>query len=98
MEKRYDTIIQYAWCEYHGKRAYQSRKDAKRVVADMRPRRKGMREYRCEGGVMEGFWHVGTLPFIVRRGTATEEEWWNKYGHKQEPNRLVRISRKKSDQ
>lgn len=63
-----DGYVGYAaWCEVHGRKAFQTRKDARRAIRHMHGSR--MREYRCH--VLCGLWHVGHLPLAVAAGLKT---------------------------
>lgn len=53
-------------CPTCGKRSYLTRhaaRQAKRLHSD----RRGLSVYRCSSG----YWHIGHLPYLVRRGNAT---------------------------
>lgn len=50
-----------------GKIRYLSRKDARQVARSLS--RAGLNAYECAG-----YWHLGHLPPIVRRGRATRED------------------------
>lgn len=55
-------------CQAHGKRAYWSRKAAKKAIRELRGPQ-GMREYPCTE--LEGGFHIGHIPERVKRGKVT---------------------------
>ena len=60
----------WATCTDCGKRSYLS-KHAARQARKTLPDRRGLSVYECGNS---GFWHVGHLPFAVRRGDVTRGE------------------------
>lgn len=58
------------WCDEHQKKAF-TKSNAKRTKKVMRSEQ-GLRVYPC--GLVPNGWHVGHLPFVVRRGEATVDE------------------------
>ena len=67
-----------AWCEVHQKKAFT--KSNARLVKQRMHSERGLRIYPC--GVVPNGWHVGHLPWAVRRGQATVDEV---YGPPEEP-------------
>lgn len=56
-------------CPTSGKRSYESRKDANRARRELGER--ALRAYKCGDCP---WWHVGHLPYDVRRGLVTCED------------------------
>jgi hypothetical protein len=56
----------YVTCQHCGKRAYTSRKIARKAARETPNRGPAMREYRCPAN--ESLWHNGHVTSIVRRG------------------------------
>lgn len=63
----------YTECAACGKRAYPSRKVAKRAKAD-HPDARRLHVYHCRPGAPD--WHVGYLPRAVLRGDLTRHEYY----------------------
>lgn len=62
---RTGRTVEYGFCETHKKRAYPSRKLARRAMRTLHLGDKGVRPYACD--VIAGAWHLGHLPDIVRQ-------------------------------
>lgn len=63
-------VLHFGYCDLHGKRRFENRKDAKTAIRLWHRRGEGVREYRC---TISG-WHVGHLPPVVRNGEKTARE------------------------
>ncbi len=64
-------------CGQTGKRGYRARGDARKALRDLHPgQRQGMRAYHCEHCDL---WHLGHLPWAVKRGQATARDHYDKY-------------------
>ena len=60
----------FGWCETHEKGLYENKKQAKQAIREQcEP---GMRPYRCD--LVEGLWHIGHLPYVVREGRMSARE------------------------
>ena len=60
----------WATCTHCGKRSYLSRHEA-RKARRLHTDRRGLNVYRCEGS---GYYHLGHLSELVRRGRVTRNE------------------------
>lgn len=58
-------------CAECGKRSYKSRKDGKTAIRSWHPGQ-GMSAYPCP--VIDGFWHIGHLPGVVREGWVSRSQ------------------------
>lgn len=60
----------FGYCDTHQKGFYENKRQAKQAIREQcEP---GMRPYRCD--VVDGLWHIGHLPWVVRRGQKTTRE------------------------
>lgn len=75
MTKNHRTAI--AWCEYHEKLMYPTRKAA-RQAAKSHGVHKGA--YRCDPDAVFVFWHIGGLPEEIRRGHLTRDQFYWRAG------------------
>jgi hypothetical protein len=55
-----------------GKVRYLTKADAKAAIRHMKGREGRLNAYRCASG----FWHIGHLPALVRKGQISRSEIW----------------------
>lgn len=67
------TALASAWCEFHGKLSYESRRRAKQVARGHADHKS---VYRCSQNPM--LWHVGGLAPEVLHGEKTRDEYYGK--------------------
>lgn len=58
------------WCARHAKDSHGSRRAARKVIRAIHD--PAMRPYRCDA--QPTLWHIGHLPWVVRRGQATASD------------------------
>lgn len=58
------------YCTTHQKALYDNKSKAKAAIREVAQKR--MRPYRCD--VVDGMWHVGHLPAVIREGRLSARE------------------------